>query len=379
MKRPRFLYAHLFLAVLAIGLGPPAVAHGQFESPFLADSQEPGSVLVFPKFQRGTFIDTAVTAEVAYAQTEFEISVVCPKGSEGTAACSFGREVTLRAHWVCPGSYYKPSTCSEISFNLKTTVNGTLYFNPEGVAIDVLGRPVANAFPSNATTTIPQPDCDQGYLIVWVTEGGVPIKFDGLIGNAIIRDDQDVISARGYNAIPIQAAVNLGTGEPTDRDGDGNLDFNSRPDMVDSSFWEYKAVTGKIFGTVQYEGDTTLGRIETKLILLTLDVVSGETNPQTFVGLNFYKENEEFVDVTTPLVCWREQRLTDIISTLNQTEFGRKGLVESYKAHQNGLPVTLLGIVETREFGFCNPTGLCRDYAYSLYNDSRPVVTTFAP
>src|SRR2546422_3644000 len=107
------------------------------------DSQQPGSVLVFPKFIRGTFTDAPVTGQVAQARTELEISVRCPKG----ATCGANQAVRLRAHWVCPG-------CAETSFDLKTTVGGTLYFNPEGVTV-VLGVVTANAFPSNATTTIP--------------------------------------------------------------------------------------------------------------------------------------------------------------------------------------------------------------------------------
>jgi hypothetical protein len=61
---------------------------------------------------------------------------------------------------------------------------------------------------------------------------------------------------------------------------------------------------------------------------------------------------------------------------------GRKGLLESTYAEQHPdlfttVPVTLLGIVETKEFR----EGLLqiRDYAYSLYNDGNPVNTTFKP
>src|SRR5207245_503984 len=167
------------------------------------DSQQPGSVLVFPKFIRGTFTDAPVTGQAALARTELEISVRCPKG----ASCEGNQAVRLRAHWVCPGSSTNP-ICPEASFDLETTVGGTLYFNPEGVVV-VAGVITANAFPSNATTTIPLPPCDKGYLIVWAIDGNdTAIKFDGLIGDGILRDGTDGfpwISGRGYNAIPIQA------------------------------------------------------------------------------------------------------------------------------------------------------------------------------
>jgi hypothetical protein len=72
----------------------PAVTMGQE----LNDSQEPGSVLVFPKFLRG-----AVTTEQGnLARTEIEISVTCPSG----VTCVDNLGVILRAHWVCPGSIF---------------------------------------------------------------------------------------------------------------------------------------------------------------------------------------------------------------------------------------------------------------------------------
>src|SRR2546422_8530731 len=169
------------------------------------DSEQPGSVLVFPKFIRGTFDDTRVSGQLFQAKTELEISVRCPEG----ATCGANQAVRLRAHWVCPGSSTNP-ICAEASFDLETTVGGSLYFNPEGVVV-VLGVATANAFPSNAKTTIPVPPCDRGYLIVWAVDSfGRAIKQDGLIGDAVLRDapgDVDIttFSAGGYNAIPIQA------------------------------------------------------------------------------------------------------------------------------------------------------------------------------
>ena len=330
------------------------------------DSEVPGSVLVFPKFIRGTFSDVFVTLQPAHAITELEISVVCPPG----ATCGLNQAVRLRAHWICPG-------CAETSFDLETTVGGTLYFNPEGVVV-VAGVLTANAFPSNATTTIPLPPCDRGYLIVWAIDGNdTAIKFDGLIGDGILRDGTDGfpwISGRGYNAIPIQAGDGVvSTGDPTDLNGDGHLDFDGN---------EYQMVTGTILGTVRYEHLTTVpeGPVETDLTLLTLDVASNRPNPLTSVGLDFYTPDEQFVDVGTPFYCWSEQRLTDINAGFTQQRMGRKGLVASTYAEQNGVPVTLLGIVETKEF--FNATGgfrLDRDFAYSLFNDGNPVVTRFQP
>jgi len=335
------------------------------------DSEQPGSVLVFPKFIRGTYADPFVTGQTAQARTELEISVVCPKD----ATCGANQAVRLRAHWVCPGSSTNP-VCPEASFDLETTVGGTLYFNPEGVVV-VAGVITANAFPSNATTTIPLPPCDKGYLIVWAIDGNdTAIKFDGLIGDGILRDGTDGfpwISGRGYNAIPIQAGDGVvSTGDPTDLNGDGHLDFDGN---------EYQMITGTIFGTVRYEHLEAApeGPVETDLTLLTLDVASNRPNALTSVGLNFFTTGEDLNDAGTSFYCWREQRLTNILASLTTQNMGRKGLVASTHAEQNGVPVTLLGIIETKEFYMLFPTVISRDYSYSLFNDSDAVATIFQP
>src|SRR5438046_6781724 len=123
-------WSRLFFGlVLALGLAAPGFAWTS-----LNDSEEPGSVLVFPKFIRGT-VDTPDLATVGQpisARTEIEISVSCPKRSTCTrdplTGILFDR-VRLRAHWVC-GAHV---ICLERDFDLFTTVNGTIYFNPENI------------------------------------------------------------------------------------------------------------------------------------------------------------------------------------------------------------------------------------------------------
>jgi hypothetical protein len=218
-------------------------------------------------------------------------------------------------------------------------------------------------------------------LVAWVIDGsGNAIKFDGLIGDAIIREPPEVVfatfpkTARAYNAIPIQAGDSLNTGDLTDLNGNGALDFDGN---------EYRPITGTIYGSVRYENAVAPeGAVQTDLTLLTLDAVSNHTNPVTTVGLNFYTANEQLVDTATSFACWTEQRLTSILPSLTEQQMGRKGLVQSTYAQQqlgffNTVPVTLLGIVETKEFDAA--TFNVRDFAYSLYHDSNPVTTTFVP
>jgi hypothetical protein len=355
----------LMCATLLLGLVPAAAS----ATTTLNNSEEPGSALVFHKFIRGTGNDAGVSGQPVHANSEFEISAVCPRGT----SCLQNAIVRLRAHWVCPG-------CTATSFGLETTVGGTVYFNPEGVTV-VGGVVTSDVFPSNATTTIPQPACNRGYLIVWAIDAtGKAIKFDGLIGDAVIRAPTPGFgptSASAYNAVPIQAAASLPAGARTDVDFDGSLDFNGA---------EYKALSGNIYGTVRYENTVPPeGVVETALTLLTLDVVSNFANPVTRVGLNFYTANEELVDTATSFACWTEVALTDILPSLTTQIMGRKGLVESTYAEQQldlftTKPVTFLGIVDTQERYVA--TGLAtpgRSYSYSLYHDKKPVPTTFKP
>jgi hypothetical protein len=368
----------VFFVLLTLGAAAPVAAWER------SDSQQPGSVIVFPKFITGA-VETPDQGTLPV--TQFKISVTCPKGS----ACAELQDVTLRAHWVCPGD--EGNVCQEVDFPLSGTVNGTIVFSPD-------------------SDFVPQPPCERGYVIAWVVDqSGTPIKFDALIGDAVIRGSPT--SARAYNALPIQAAEWLTAGDPTDSNGDGRFNFDGN---------EYKAITGKIFGSVQFE--TTDPEIQTSLTLLTLDVVSNRQNNQTNVDLNFYNAFESLTSTNTTFTCWRQVRLTDINPNLNTfDQSSAKGLVESTAAVQSTGPVTLIGLVETQEAFTLSVEGTgtgkvvipypvdkdylppgcryiqgppsrircdvgvntltqvpgIREYASSLYNDGTAVATTFCP
>src|SRR5262249_34367943 len=159
--------------------------------------------------------------------------VVCPKHS---GVCPHGQNVKIRFHYVCGGSRsIDPSTfnCVGTDFELDTTVNGKLVFNTEGTGVPVT----------------PTPQCDPGYLIGWVVDSpGPPIKFDGLIGDAVIRESATAQSA--YPAIRIQAAPTTATGALLDLGPGGSLVF-------DGGKRHYQAVSGGIIGDVTYDKTTT--------------------------------------------------------------------------------------------------------------------------
>src|SRR5215475_5583694 len=117
----------LFLVGILNGSIMPQFAEAQVRDPRLADSQQPGSVIVFPKFIRG-FVPVDGSAIPA---TEFEVGVVCPKGQ----LCAERQAIKIRFHYVCGATEADVSTsfvCRETDFDALVTVNGKLVFNPEG-------------------------------------------------------------------------------------------------------------------------------------------------------------------------------------------------------------------------------------------------------
>ena len=351
------------VAAMALGTAVPAKAQE------LNSSDMAGSVLVFPKFIRGTVVvgrNSMTNKAIVEPKSSFNISVTCPSGSR----CSEGSTVRLIAKWVCPASqvFSEKFICAAADFNLVTTVKGTITFNPENVG-------------TRSDVQVPRPPCERGYLIVWVVSDiGAAIKFDALAGNAVLRNDRN--SASSYTGFPIQAVSSLATGAPTDVNTDGRLQFDGRT--------EYKALTGQLAGPIRFIRKETLGTnvgpIETVLTFMTLDTTLSRSNSPTFVDLHFYNEAEVLISTFHEFVCWSEVKLTTINRNLN--EFfgggGHHGLFETTGAEQgsfnvngNSGPVTLLGIAETLER---NAAGaVVREWAYTLVNSGVAVPTVFDP
>jgi len=111
----------VLLIMPARALAIPAVA--QTRSPKLGDSQEPGSVIVFPKFINGPPV-TPPSGSTAPASA-LKIGVVCPKN----AGCTSDQEVTIRFHRVCGASAIDP-VCNETDFEVTATVFKKLSSSP---------------------------------------------------------------------------------------------------------------------------------------------------------------------------------------------------------------------------------------------------------
>src|SRR5262245_1596053 len=130
-----FRIALLFLLGLGLVISAPRPTVAQPANPALNDSEQPGSLIVFPKFISGK-------TRWGYPRSEFELSVLCRFGFKepvSGAGClapyGEGFTVKIRAHWVCPGKEDIKSQfiCHESAFALYTPVFGTLSFNPANV------------------------------------------------------------------------------------------------------------------------------------------------------------------------------------------------------------------------------------------------------
>jgi hypothetical protein len=373
--------------VPALALAMPAFA--DTHDPRLADTDEPGSVIVYPKFinMPAVSVDGALLP-----RTEIELGAVCPAG----VICAEGQKVKVRLHWVCPGdqSVATKFVCKETDFDVIVPVNGKVAFSADGSPLN------------SASPRVPAPQCKNGYLIGWaINNTDQPIKFDGLIGDAVIRGPALgsgpsaglSTSVEGYTAIAIQADPALASGALIAADidpatGSADLRFDGTPG-------HYQAVTGKLYGDVKFDRTTAGGGPSpvnalstTSLIMLTLDVRSNRPNNPVFVPLQFYNETNSLTSSSWEFLCWTQVQLSTINRNLTQVFQGtRKGVVIAGPAEKdqfigindptysyNDPHVTLLGMVQTME-GTAANNFMERGYIFSMYNDSNVIRTRFVP
>ena len=343
------------VALLALSLAPPGDAQPQRHT-----AAAPGSVLVFPTVVGGTIAIDGV----AFPRTEIAISITCPAGM----TCLDGQRVKLVGQWVCPGA---PETatafvCPGVDFTLVAIVHETVVLSPTTL------RPPG-------TTTVPRPPCMEGYLMIWVVGGhNHPIKFDGLLGTAILRPSGGAAGA--YNAVSIQAIAGVAPGARLPTTPSGGLLFDG--------LTAYKAVPGTLVGSLHYATSAQ----QTSLTLITLAVRVNRPNYPTFVDLTFFNAAAEVTSTFTAFLCWTRVRLTAIDANLDEAAQGsRQGSVASTAAQKVPLfgindtagAVPLLALIETQEFSAPatggKPGKLLRAYSYAPYTDGLPVPTTFEP
>jgi len=187
----------------------------------LTDSKEPGSVIVFPKFIGGrSAAGGPVNVDgVTLPRTEIELGIVCPPGVTPTLTVCFEHQsFKVRGDWVCPGSqaFDSKGICEDTSFEVFISIDGKSAFPADG-----------GTYFSNQPH-VQAPQCKNGYLIMWVVDNANrPIKFDGLIGDAVLRGPNNAApstsvaagfstAVSSYSAIPIQASVLNATNDVLD-------------------------------------------------------------------------------------------------------------------------------------------------------------------
>jgi hypothetical protein len=262
-------------------------------------------------------------------RTEIEVGATCPTrfttGDQNVVnhpklACSTDELVRVSFRWVCPGTERKP-TCKATGFEVLLSLDGKVVFTANG-----FGLPDANQVP------VPAAPCERGYLIGWViNEFGQPVKYDGLIGKAFIRNSGTAAAA--YRGITIQAEATTptktdqGAATPIDLFNDPiglkrpGLPFLGEPVPTDvgGSPHPYRLVTGQVTGDVTFDkAPPTTGPgfgTTSSLILLTLDVRSNAPNFPTFVDLDWSTGS-----TTSP----RPNRRTDAIHQVHRRDIGRQ-------------------------------------------------------
>lgn len=327
-----------FFVLLTAALGTAASAFAQ--APESTLNEAAGSVIVFPKFVRGTVTVDGLTRP----QTEIEVRARCPNG----ATCPADEPVKIRFHWVCPGSedIAPKYVCKESDFGIQLSVDANISFNPEDPGLT--GNNLGSIAP-----------CPRGYLIGWVISPTTnrPIKYDALTGGALLRDGDGAIQS--YDAVSIRADPNLATRAEIATDVDprtGTLAL-----VFDGGAGHYQAVAGAIPATLEYHRLTgPLSSSQAFLILLTLDVRVNRPNYPTFVDLDFRTAQGARASTARNFTCWTEIRRPNIDA--NFTVAGaqnRSGVVLSGSATKVPVgdisdipgPVTLLGLVPTDEGG----------------------------
>ena len=208
-----------------------------------------------------------------------------------------------------------------------------------------------------------------------------PIKYDGLIGNAVLRDSSTAILS--YEAVQVRAEPNLATRAGITPGVDPRT---AAPTLVfDGGAGHYQSIGGQVLADVKSHNATYPGSFRNaSLILLTLDVRSNRPNYPTFVSLDYYNEAEVRASASWDFLCWAEVQPSDADSRLSgmRTRNGVAMSGQAVKTPFGGIsdipgPVTLLGLVQTND----GPTRGLNNITYIFNNlhNSNPTPTVFLP
>jgi len=383
----RALLAVIPVAALVAPVSPATAAN-----PPLADVGKPGSIIVYQKFQTGwVTVDQGQPDQSVQPRSLIELGATCP----ATVDCGVqDMVVRVRLHWVCPpqpdnagAKFSSAGICSENDFFVNLTVDGKVWFSPNGgtTSGDMPGQPFPAAL------------CGRGYMLGQVTNLGTPngsnqavftgpdrpIKFDSLIGDAIMRNTPQDLQA--FKALTIQ-------GDPTEAQGGaiqtqiGSTGVTLLP--LDGGTNHYQEVTGQLSGDVRFNSDLTAPFSDTALILMTLDVRSNQLNQPTYVNVDFYNAQQYSFSEALSFTCWGQINIATIDPSLTQEGIGSaRGQFQTFQAFNSAQTaitcpdatpgcVTLLGAVQITEGPTPGPANATRSYTVPVFNNSAPIPGT---
>jgi hypothetical protein len=219
--------------------------------PVIADHQQPGSFLVFPKFDlRGA------------AGTKLRITNLLDL-----------QDVAVKINYVCPGVKHVNDFCDALDRRITLTPHETR-------VIDVADH---------------NPPCDAGFAVAFALSKRTlkPISYNYLIGSYHIAKGR---RSEADNALSIQSPLPYGT-EIVTTDG---LSFGG----------DYLPLASQLFTT--FQAVDPVDEEGSKLVLLSLDTRAGMQNPATTVWVDFWNAVEVPFSSSWEYVCWTEVRLDDI-------------------------------------------------------------------
>jgi len=269
----------------------------------------PGSALAFPYWT----ISTSSSTQIRITDTSNG-----PKTEVDDGPFS----VCVRFNWICKGEGSGATRfCNELDEHYCLTHHETLTFN------------VADHLSFGGSTPLCGTD-GEGFLVAFAeTPDGVPVSFNSLIGSAHITNADG--SSDAYNAIPFVSPYAPGALLPTtDGVGGGGLRFGV---LAGSAFGitagglPCTPIGPACFDSGDYETPPKVLQsdfqavdpgISTDLILITLDVVSGDINTQTHVDLVWWNEEEDAFSTSRNIWCYERIPL----STIGSGRFTSSGL-----------------------------------------------------